>query len=226
MYVGIDQVIAFAKTIVKDANNADTNVWRDWVYTGALLHLGVSDDEIDVAEVYPRNYIAPLPEHCRLILGLSLFDLQGKTLRHKYRAGKQRIYSDTRLAKTALGASTDVNNSVPVDVSSDRYNLILGTNGDIVDKIVVRYFKYPLDDKGQPLIREEDIYACALFIKLMQAMRDDANRSAIGQYDAMWKQAADKAKAEKRMASLTPEVAKTIMKDSLRLIPQFNTQLF
>lgn len=226
MYVDINFVTTFAKTIVKTANNADTNVWKDWVYTGALLHLGVSDNEIDTAEIRPKNFIAPLPEHCRSILALSLFDASGNPLKHKYRAGKQRIYTDHRLANTAIGTPTDLNETVPVDVGSDAYNLILGTNGSIVDKILIRYFKYPLDQNGQPLIREEDVYACALFIKLMQAMRDNGNKSEIGLYDSMWKQAADKAKADKRMASLTPEVASTIVKDMMRLVPQFSTRQF
>lgn len=226
MYVDINHVVSFAKTIVKTANNADSNVWKDWVYTGALLHLGVSDTEIAVAELRPNNYIAPLPEHCRSILALSLFDSAGNELKHKYRAGKQRIYQDSRLANTAIGTKTNVNDAVPVDVSSDAYNLILGTNGDIVDKILIRYFRYPLDEHGEPLIREEDVYACALFIKLMQAMRDNGNRSEIGQYDGMWKQAADKAKADKRMASLTPEVAKTVVKSLRRLIPDYSLRQF
>lgn len=226
MYVSIDFVISWAKGIVKTANNTDTNLWKDWIYTGALLHLGVSDNEIEVAELRPKNFIAALPEHCRSILEISLFDSAGKELRHKYRAGKERIFVDNRLANTAIGTETNVNDTVPVDVSSDRYNLILGTNGALVDKIFIRYFKYPLDDHGQPLIRQEDTYACALFIKLMQAMRDNGNRSEIEQYDAMWKQAADKAKADKRMASLTPEVAQTVVKSMMRLIPNFSHRQF
>src|SRR5690606_26291972 len=99
-------------------------------------------------------------------------------------------------------------------------------NGSNVEKILIRYFKYPLDERNQPLIREEDLYACALFIKLMTAMRDNGNKSEIDQYDRMWKQAADTAKAGKRSKSLTPEVQNTIMKDLMRLIPQFSTEQF
>jgi hypothetical protein len=186
----------------------------------------VGDDEIDVAELTPTKLIARLPDHCRVILGLSLYDTSGNPLKHKFRAGKQRIYQDTRLANTAIGTDTNINLAVPVDVSADVSNLYFGTNGDIVGKILIRYFKYPLDEKNQPLIREEDMYACALFIKLMTAMRDNGNKSEIQLYDQMWKQAADKAKADKRMKSLTPEVAHTLMNQMMRLIPQFNDRLF
>lgn len=223
MYVDIDYAVSFAKTIVKTADNMDTNVWKEWIYTGALIHLGVSDDEIDVAELKPKNFFAPLPPHCRSILNLSLFDVNGNQLRHKFRAGKQRIYTDQRLATTSIGSTTNINDNVPVDVSSDAYNLIFGTNGDIVDSVLIRYYKYPLDQYGQPLIREEDIFACAMFVKFMQAVRDNANRSEIAQYDQLWKQASDKAKADKRMKSVTPEVMKQIANDWMRLIPQFNS---
>lgn len=226
MYVDINQVVSFSKTIVKTADNMDTNIWKEWIYTGALLHLGVSDDEIDVAEIIPNNFIAPLPTHCRRILNLSLFDTAGNQMRHKFRAGKQRIFLDNRLASTAIGSTENINTSIPVDVSNDRYNIILGTNGENVGKILIRYFKYPLDGNDQPLIREEDILACALFIKYMQALRDDDNQSKILNYKNAWEKAADSAKAQKRMESVTPEIANTIVRDMTRLIPQFNTNSF
>lgn len=226
MYVNIDFVVGFTKTLVKTADDMDTNTWKDWIYTGALLHLGVSDDEIDVAELIPKNLIAPLPQHCRRILNISLFDNSGNQLTHKFRAGKQRIFIDQRLASTTIGSTVSVNNAVPVDVSNDRYNLILGTNGDNVGKILIRYFKYPLDANDQPLIREEDVLACALFVKYMQALRDDDNQSKILNYKNAWEKAADTAKAQKRMESLTPEIANTIVRDMMRLVPQFSTSQF
>lgn len=226
MYVTLDYVISFAKTVVKTADNMDTNVWKDWIYTGALLHLGVSESEIDVAELKPKNSLARLPDGCRYILELALFDSSGNELKHKYRPGKQRIYNDQRLTTTSIGTDTNINDSVPVDVSNDAYNIILGTNGDLVTKILIRFFKYPLDENGNPLIREEDVFACTMFVKFMQAVRDNSNRSEIQQYDQLWKQAADKAKADKRVATVTPEVMKTITQEWMRLIPNFNHRLF
>lgn len=226
MYHNIDYAVSFAKTIVKTADNMDTNVWKDWIYTGALLHLGVGDDEIDTAELHPINLIAELPENCRSILNISLFDSSGNNLSHKFRAGKQRIYTDQRLAITSVGSNTSINNLIPIDVSNDKYNILLGTNGSLVDKILIRYFKYPLDDNNQPLIREEDIMACALFVKYMQAIRDNSNKSEIQLYDQLWKQAADKAKADKRTKSITPEILSVIANDWMRLIPQFKRRIY
>lgn len=225
MYVSIDHVIAFAKTIVKNANDQDLNIWRDHIWY-ALLQLGVSEDEIDVAELIPKDYLAPLPPGLRSILSISLFDASGNKLPHKFRSGKQRIYEDSRLSVTSIGASTDINDSVPVDVSNDSYNIILGTNGKNVAKILIRYFKYPLDENNQPLIREDDVLACALFIKYMMALREDENQSKIQAAEMRWKQEADRQKAAKRVANMTPEKAKTLMYSLTRLIPNFNIDEF
>jgi hypothetical protein len=224
-YVDLDYTIAYTKRLVKTADDMDTNYWKDWIYTGAMIHLGVGDDEIEVAELVPTNNIAKLPEHLRTILKLALFDSAGDQLAHKFRPGQQRIYTDERLLSTVV-SDADVNDYVPVDVSNDSYNLIFGTNGDLVAKVYIRYFKYPLDSSGQPMIRLEDVHACAMFIKFMQAVRDDSNKSAIQLYDQLWKQAADHAKAAKRAQSLTPEVAETIIRDWMRLIPSFDFKQF
>jgi hypothetical protein len=225
MYVTLDHTIAFAKTIVKTATSEDVNYWKDWVYY-ALLDFGISDEEIDVAELVPHNLIAALPQNCRHITEMSLFDSSGNQLVHKYRTGKQRIYTDFRLANTAIGTTNNINDLVPVDISNDSHNLILGTNGSNVSKILLRYFKYPLDANGNPMIREEEVKGCAYNIKLMQAMRDNENRSEIAQYLQMYQMEADRIKASKKMNSMSPEKAKTVLNDMLRLIPQMNLNLF
>lgn len=216
MYVSLDHVVSFSKTIIKDADSIDINTFREWVYY-SLLFLGISDDELDVAELIPQNSIAALPPHCRHIYELSLFDSAGNQLNHKFRTGKVRIFSDNR--SNVVGGN-------PIDVSNDRNNIILGTNGGVVGKILIRYFKYPLDENGQPLIREDDVIACAHFVKYMKALRDDENQSKIAQYDSLWKLHADKAKAAKKMNSMTPEKAKTILAEGMRHIPQFNQSMF
>ena len=225
-YVTLDHVVSFANTLVKDADSISRNVWKDWIYTGAMLELGISDDEMDVAELTPKELLVPLPKNCRSIVELACYDSNGELLSHKFRTGIRRIFTDRRLIDTATTNAEDINSSVPVDVSNDDTNIVLGTNGSSVATILLRYFKYPLDENGNPLIREEDVMACAYFIKFMQAMRDNSNRSEIEQYKQMWYMAADRAKARKKMASMTPEKAKTVLKDMLRLIPQYDQSQF
>ena len=219
MYVTLNEVTALAQTVLIDTDDKDRNVWNTWVYQ-AILNLGIGDDEIRVADLYPQNYVAPMPKDCRHILEVSCFDASGNQLNHKYRTGNVRIYADGRLA---VGATTgsDINAEVPVDVSNDRDNIHLGTNGSNVARITIRYFAYPVDEDDHPLIREEDQMACVYFIRYMQSMRKNDNRSEIAQNERAWFQEADRARARKKMASITPDKARTIMGELNRLIPNF-----
>lgn len=226
-YVTLDHVTAFAGTLIKETDGINRNIWKDWIYTGAMLELGISDDEMDVAELTPKELLAPLPDNCRSIVELACYDSAGQILPHKFRTGVRRIFTDKRVLDTATaGGSTSINSNIPVDVSNDDTNIVLGTNGVSVATILIRYFKYPIDENGNPLIREEDVMACAYFVKFMQAMRDNSNRSEIEQYKQMWYLAADRAKAKKKAASMTQEKAKTVLKDMMRLIPSFDQSQF
>ena len=201
-YAPIEEVISVAQTVVKAADNADRNIWRQWVYL-ASLELGISDDEINTCTLYPKDYVAKLPDDCRQLIEIALYDSNGSRLYHKYRSGKKRIFNDTN-SFTATDGQGDLQ-LLPVDVSSDAYNLFLGSNSDNVASISIRYFSYPLDDNGLPMVRDEDIMACVYYIRYMQALRDDDNRSKIEQDQIAWFRESDRAKARKKMSSMTPE---------------------
>ena len=220
-YVTINEVTALAQTVIKDSDERDRNVWNNWVYQ-CLLNLGIGDDEIKVVELLPQDFTALLPNDCRQILDISLFDSSGSQLAHSYRTGKQRIYTDTRLSRAATTGDT-INDCVPVDVSNDAYAIHLGTNGDNVYKILLRYFAYPIDENGLPLIREEDQMACVYFIRYMQALRQDDNRSKIQQDQQTYFMEADRARARKKMESMTPEKAKSVMRQMISLLPNYRS---
>ncbi len=221
-YTSLKEVTALAQTVIKEADDRDRNVWGAWVYQ-ALLHLGVSDDEIKVIELEPEEGVAVLPPDCKHIIEVSLFDSSGNQLRHTFRGGKQRIFKDTRLAPVATTGSDDVNQFIPVDVSANAYNIYLGTNGTNVALIEVRYFAYPVDESGNLLIRDEDMMACVYFIRYMQALRNDDNRSKIAQDEQSWKIEADRARARKKMTSMSPDKARSLMTSLVSLLPNFRT---
>lgn len=225
-YVSIDNVTALAMTIVKGSDLADRNIWREWIYE-CVKDLGCSDNEIKTCVLYPHSGIAKLPIHCRQIIELSLFDNGNppKQLLHQFRPGKTRIFSDVRTIPSASAGATDAQNQqinalTPVDVSNDEFSIHLGTNGNNVASILIRYFAYPIDEKtGMPLIREEDMMACVYYIRYMEALRADDNRSKIQQDQITYFQEADRARARKKAESMTFDKAKTLMKDMMRLLP-------
>jgi len=221
-FVEIDTVIARAQTTIPTANTMDKLIWREWVWMG-LQDLGLSDEDIRVCVIYPKNGIAAKPADLKMLLELSLFDTNGRELKHKFRTGGKRIYEDKRINTSTAGEVP----SVPVDVSDDRYNFILGTNGDNVKEILIRYFAYPIDEKTNlPLIREDEVMACIYFLRYMWALRKNENQSEIQMSQVNWFRESDRVRAKKKMDSLTPEKAKTIMRNWMNLIPDFNMERF
>lgn len=216
-YISIDTVIARAQTTIPLANTMDTNIWREWVWMG-LQDLGISDEDVKSIVLYPHNGIAKKPDDMRVMIDLNLYDAAGNQKAHRFRTGGYRLYDDTRIQTIT---------EIPVDVSEDRWNIILGTNGNDVAKIVIRYFSYPIDpETNLPLIREDETMALVYFIRFMWSMRKDDNRSEIAEKQRMWYMESDRIRARKKMESLTPEKAKTIMKSWMRLIPDFNMERY
>ncbi len=226
-FVTLDHVTAVAKTLVKTADNMDRNIWKEWICTLAIPELGLGDAEIDTAELIPKALLAPLPVNMKSLLELSLFDSAGNQLSHKFRTGRNRIFTDRRLSDSAVVSSNNSPDAlVPVDVSNDAYNFILGTNGTNVAKIYVRFFKRPFDETGMPLIHEDDMTACIACIKYYQALRDDDNQAKIAAYQQTWYIQSDRSRAAKKMSMMNPEHAKTVLKEMMRLIPSFDHSQF
>ena len=216
-YISIDTVIARAQTTIPQSDTMDRNIWREWVWMG-LQDLGISDEDVKSVVLYPHEGLAKKPTDMRVMIDLNLYDAAGNQKPHRFRTGGYRLYDDTRIQTLT---------EIPVDVSEDRWNIILGTNGDDVAKVVIRYFSYPIDpETNLPLIREDETMALTYFIRFMWAMRKDDNRSEIAEKQRMWYMESDRIRARKKMESLTPEKAKTIMKSWMRLIPDFNMERY
>lgn len=221
-FVSADTVIARAQTTIPTANSMDKLVWYEWVWM-SLQDLGLSDEDIRTCTIRPKDCIAKKPEDVKHIIELALYDAQGNELNHKFRTGAKRIYQDKRLfpVESSNGSETISSNSltIPVDVSEDRYNIILGTNGSHVTDIVLRYFTYPIDEKTKlPLVREMEVMAVIYFIRYMWALRANENQSEIAQAELRWFRESDRVRARKKMHSVTPEKAKQIQKEWMRLI--------
>jgi len=228
-YVSIDNAIAFAKSIVKGADDINVNVWRDWVYE-CVQDLGYSNSDLNVCALTPTNSTAKLPDGLRHIAEIALFNSSNQQLAHQFRAGKYRIYTDTRQQPAASAGNTTgttLNNLIPVDVSTDRSHIHLGTNGSQVATILLRYFATPIDPATKmPMIREDERMPVALFIKYMEALRSNDNQSAIDAAEKRFFLAADRARAAKKMESMGYENAKTLKIDLMNVVPLNNLSKF
>lgn len=230
MLVSMDEVIATAASTLKNVTTTDKLLFRQWIAMMCLPELGISEEDVKIVELFPVDFAAQKPDDMRSVIEVSLFDTNGCQLAHKFRSGGKRIYKDTRLIRAAIvGSDTEqqLNNLIPVDISDDAYAFHLGTNGDLVGSIVVRYFCYPTDNNGLPLIRQEEVMACVYFCRFWWEMRENSSRAAIEQNRLMWAAESDRCRARKKMLSLSPDKMKTIIKGTwMRYIPSFNFSQF
>ncbi len=221
-YVSLDEVTALARTVIGTSDEQDEVLFRQWVWE-ALQDVGISQDSIEVCTLKPKNFFAKKPSNCRVLIDLALYDANGNLFYHVFRAGKKRIYPQTLNTAVVTNDLTRVN-MLPIDVSEDRDSIVLGSNATDVAYIEIRYFSYPVDKNGLPMIREDEKMAIVYFIRFMWAMRKNDNRSEIDQNRQMWMLESDRARARKK--NITNEEAKTIMKNWMRLIPNFNFRQF
>jgi hypothetical protein len=229
MFLTMDEVIATAASTIKDVTTTDKLLWRQWIAIMCLPELGIAEDDVKIVTLYPVDFAAQKPDDMRALTELSLFDVNGCPLTHKLRAGGKRIYVDARVPRTAVVDTTgqQLANAVPVDISEDNFSFQLGTNGQNVAAIVVRYYAYPTDDDGMPLIRQEEAMAVVFFVRFWHEMRKNESRSAIEQNRQMWALEADRVRAKKKMYSLSPEKMKQVIKSTwMRGIPSFKFSQF
>lgn len=220
-YVELESVVARAISVVGVGidNELMKNFAREWIWM-AVLDLPVSEDNIKVCQIESKNLTMKKPDDMRRFLEIALYDDQDRYIPHVFHAGKKRIYPDTRVFPMSVDASYEC--GVPVDLSEDQFAFYIGTNGSNVSYGLVRYFAYPLDKDGMPMIREDDVMTCVYFVRFMASMRRDDNRSAIQQNELLYKQEADRARAKRKSEDLSADKMKTISGIMNRMIPSFN----
>lgn len=224
-YYSLDEVVAEAMLIVKDKDKYQLPA-RQWVYS-ALIYHGSADDEIDVCEITVKNLLAKKPDACRQILELACYNSAGELLPHTFRGGKKRIYPNQNAIATVINEDGEtVTYWESVDVSEDRFNIILGTNGTDVAKIKLRFYSYPLDNQGQPLIRDDEKQSCIYFVRFQIALLQDDNQSKIQLDEQRWKLEADRVRAGKKVSSMNGEKRKAISRNWMKLLPNFNHSQF
>lgn len=212
--VPFSEVIATVESTIKNASLQDKQIWRQWIGLLCLPDLGISEEDVKVIRLYPNNFTVPKPADIKAVIEFALYNSNGAQLAHKFRSGSQRIYRDTRVPITAVVQPADqtLTRLIPVDVSDDPYSFNLGTNGDQVASMLLRYYVYPTDDSGFPLIRQEEVLAVVYFIRFMWSLREQEAQSAIDSNEIRWKIESDRVRSKKKMYSISPEKMKFIIR--------------
>lgn len=225
-YLELNSVIAEALSITPDTDASDWAMARQWAVT-ALMQLGTGEEEIVVCTIEAKNLILPKPPDLRQYIEMALYDRHGCYISHEFHAGKYRIYPDLRIFPTATNLSTGhIIHIVPVDVSEDQSNFYLGTNGTHVAYAIVRYFAYPIDSNGLPMIREDEKFAIMCYIQWAKASKVGDNQSEIAMKWQMWARQHDMARARKKSTDMGNDKHKTIARNWMRMIPDFSQSRF
>lgn len=224
-YIGMDEVIETACSTISGVTSADKLFMRQWLGELILPELGLSEEDIKVVTLYPTHECTVVkPDDLKCIIDIELYDAAGCYLKHKYNAGVLRIIPDARKRPSAtVGASNQLNSLIPVDVSSNAHSLYFGTNGDKVAYVVLRYWAYPTDVNGLPMIKENETLACVLGLRYWWEMKHGDSISAKQDARIEYFRASDKARAGKKALAFNNENMKKIMKQVwMRSIPNFN----
>jgi hypothetical protein len=229
MFVEFEEVVSESIATIGAAGNDEIakQYCRQWLYRG-LMQLGTTDDTIEVCKVDAKNLLIKKPKNLKKLLEIALYDANDCFLPHTYRSGNKRIYPETGGYTYTVNEGTDeeVTYTLPVDLSENRTSYVIGTNGTMVSYGMLRYYPYPLDQNGIPLIREDEVEALTLYCRLKWSMRRNENQSEIGQNRLAWQQAADICRAAKKSADMSNETRKAMASDFNRMLPNFNRSRF
>ncbi len=221
-YLPLNAIISEALSITPDTDASDWAIARQWAVT-ALMQLGTSEEEINVCDITAKNFVLMKPKDMRQYIEMALYDANGCYIPHIFRAGKKRIYPDIT-SYFYQGTEADRPIYLPVDVSEDTQAFYLGTNATSVAYAKVRYFSYPLDADGMPMIREDEKTAIMWYIRLAKSLKKNDNQSEIALNLQEWKIQCDRAKAMKK--KISEDKAKTIGRRWLTMLPIFNNSSY
>lgn len=196
-FLGVDEVIAEAMSIIPGSSKSEKLLARQWSYT-ALREIGPSKDHVQVSTIYPSNLKLPKPDAMISALDLALYDSNNNELYYNYRSGKSRIHTKRHASAQADSSQSD---GFAIEVSEDDGYFNLSSNGDSVAYAIVRYFEFPIDENGLPKIHEKQKFAVMMYIRYCWTLRKDLSRLEQDQSERRWTIACNKARARGKMLS-------------------------
>ena len=224
-YVTLDSVVneAIATLGLSGDDDLAKNFCRTFVWR-FVVDLPITDDAIKVSKVYPKNLIIKKPPEMRRALDVALYDSSDCLIPHIFHSGKQRTYPN--IEELAYTNSDGDVVYTGIDLSEDGQAYYLGTNGTPVSYALLRYFAYPLDSSGQPMIREEAVEAATLFCRYKWSLRKNENQSEIANNRLMYQQESDRCRARLKSFDMSEETRKEIAATLNRMLPNFNRSRF
>jgi hypothetical protein len=198
-FLNIDEVVAHAESIIRDADEGARVLFRQWAWLGER-QLGFGGYSEETKDLPVEDLSIRKPSDMATPIDIALYDASGSDYQYKYHEGKNRIHNvDPSKAK--------------IDLSEDPYYFHLGSNGSLITYAKLRYYAYPIDDDNNPMFPEHHLLAIMFFIRWMWETTKGKSQSAIQQAEDMWIRQSMKAKSANKMPSQLKgaEIVKTWM---------------
>jgi hypothetical protein len=198
----MDEAVASVATVMKDIERPERNILKHWIY---LAIKAIGPTNVNIKETDPRLQVSGLvarkPEDMISAIEMALYDANGKEYKYRFKGQGKRV---------SLNRETYIE-SIPV--SWDEFYIYLGSEGEGITEIALRYYAMPFDDNGLPMIDENHLIAIIAFCRMMAAMRENNNQSAIQLNTQEWKLQREYAKTRSKMPSMLEgkEIAKSWM---------------
>lgn len=198
-FLTVKEVVAEAFSAVPGGGTAGEQLLaRQWVYT-AMREIGPSTDFIAVAEVPASNLSIRKPDDMSSAIDIALVDSAGNDIKYNYRPGNKRI-------KPYKGGSDGVISQLDglgVEVSEDAYFFHLNSSelAQSVATAKIRYWKFPIDDSGLPMVPEKQKYATMCFIWYLLTKRKAQGRFDRAQAYQEWITERNRARSRSKMPS-------------------------
>ena len=199
-FIGVDEVIADAMSIIPGTTKSEKLLARQWSYI-ALREIGPSNDFVQVCTIYPHNLKLKKPDSLQSTLDIALYDSGHNELYNNYRSGKSRIHAKRRIGNSTVEDS-EQSDGFAIELSEDDYSFNLGSNANNVAYAIVRFFEFPVDEDGLPKIPEKSRLAIMMFIRYMWTLRKNENRFDRDRAEVSWLNARNRARARGKMPSM------------------------
>lgn len=228
-YVDFEEVVSESIAILGASGDDEVakNFARQFIYRG-LQKLGSSDDQLEVSKVDARNLLIKKPQKMKRFDAIALYDANDNYIPHVFHSGGKRVYPNVESYsyKVVTNEGTEDEETttyyLPVDLSENRHSFVLGTNATQVSYALIRYWGYPVDTAGLPLIQECEVEALTLYVRYKWSQRKNENQSEIQANKIAWMEAADWTVAHKKSVDNHTEKKKQQAQLLNKMIPNFN----
>lgn len=212
-FIGLDELIANAITIIPDADDSDRNIFRTWVYN-CISDIGIVFTHIEQEEIWPEDLSLRKPDKLISTRKLALYNAGHEELVYTFQGqGAGRVHT----GKEQTGVRS-------IDVSEDEYYFHLGSNGSEVNYAIIEFYKIPLNPAGDIEVPYYFVEAINHYIRWYWSLRQNENQSAIKENKQTYKEARGMVKAKNRAPSQLQ--GKAIFKDWMSMITRVQYNRF